>query len=98
MIHLSNHHGTSTQTNQLTYWLLWMVQVKDLEEEQRRQAEVLKQSGAASAQELERYSKQVAVLTATLKAREEEVEDLSSQVDLLKAQGGVADPESWLLS
>eukprot|EP00884_Botryococcus_braunii_P018938 jgi/Botrbrau1/5728/Bobra.0134s0004.2 len=71
--------------------------VKDLEEEQQRQVSALRERGTASAQELERYSKQVAVLTATLKAREEEMEDLSSQVDLLKAQGGIADPESWLL-
>ncbi len=76
---------------------VWMGQVKDLEQEQQRQADVLRQSGAANAQELERCCKQVAVLTATLKAREEEVEDLSSQVDLLKAQGGISDPESWLL-
>ena len=40
----------------------------------------------------------VAALEASLKAREDEVADLEAQLDLLRAQGGMPDPESWLLS
>lgn len=71
--------------------------MKELEEEGLRETNALRQSVAARTQELERYRKQVTVLSASLKAREEEVEDLSSQLDMLKTQGGIPDPESWLL-
>jgi hypothetical protein len=75
-----------------------VVQAEQLQEERQRVVDEAAESARTAAQAVEDKEAHAAALQAALKAREEEVADLEAQVDLLRSQGAMPDPESWLLS